>query len=234
MPATTSRVDVPPARSRPLPGRIRDTFLAPGRLFATFGGEPPWVGAMLVATAIAAVAVAAEPAQFYLDQMEGAVSRRGTPVEITSPPEQIVLWGRVMAIFSALAGHPLIGFAAAGLLTLVFRVIGRGDATFRQYLAVSAHALLIVSAGMVAAVLLRLALGGPEALPTIGTFSGAGRDGALGRVLHGINLFTLWTLVVLAIGVAAVERRVTRSAATTLLLGAYLLAVVTGAYLFRG
>ena len=47
----------------------------------------------------------------------------GTPVEITSPPEQIVLWGRVMAVFSALAGHPLIGFAAAGLLTHRERVL---------------------------------------------------------------------------------------------------------------
>ena len=234
MPATASPIQDSPAEMRSLLDRVRDTFVAPSRLFAAFGGEPPWVGAMMVATVIAAVAVAAEPAQFYLDQMEGAVSRRGTPVEITSPPGQIVLWGRVMAVFSALAGHPLIGFAAAGLLTLVFRVIGRGEATFRQYLAISAHALLIVSAGMVAAVLLRLVLGGPEALPTIGTLTGAGSEGWLGGVLHGLNLFTVWTLVVLALGVAAVERRVTRAAATTLLLGAYLVVVVTGAYLFRG
>src|SRR5690606_29449060 len=95
----------------------------------------PFAGVLALATAIAAGAVAMEPGEYFLNQMEDPVTRRGAPVEITSPPEQIVLWGRMMGIFSALVGHPLLAFAGAGILLLLFRVLLRGSGEFRDYLA---------------------------------------------------------------------------------------------------
>lgn len=222
------------APQRPLLPRVRDTFFAPARLFASFGDRPAWIGVLALATAIAAVAVAAEPAEFYLSQMEDPVNRRGAPVEITSPPEQIVLWGRLMAIFSAAVGHPLLAFAGAGLLALGFRVIGRGQGAFAQYLAVASHGLLIVSVGMIVTVVLRAATGDSDMLPTVGALTAQPEAGWLGGVLHGLNLFTLWMLAVIAIGVATLERRVTRVRAGTLLWGAYGLLIVTAALLFHG
>ena len=219
--------------SAPLPARIRDTFFAPRRLFAGLGDSPPWVGALGVATAVAAVALAAEPAQFYLDQMADPVNRRGAPVELTSPPEQIVLWGRVMAVFSALVGHPILAFALAGVLTLVFRIIRGGEGTFRQYLAIASHGLIIASVGLLVANLMRAVSGNPALLPTAGGLAGLEEGSVVAGILHGVNLFTLWMLVAVAAGVAAIERRVTLARASTLLLGAYLILVVTGAAFFR-
>lgn len=229
-PPAPASISAPPA---PLAARIRDTFFAPGRLFAAMSSDPPWIGALGVATAVAAVALAAEPAQFYLDQMAEPVNRRGAPVELTSPPEQIVLWGRVMAILGAMVGHPIIAFAMAGVLTLVFRLIRGGEGTFRQYLAVASHTLIILSVGLLVANVMRAVSGDPALLPTVGGLAGMGEESVLGRILNGVNLFTLWMLIATAAGVAAVERRVTPARASALLLGAYLILVVTGGVLFR-
>ena len=231
--SVTSAPAPPVEESAPLTERVRDTFFAPGRLFASFGQNPPWVGALGVATLVAAVALAAEPAQFYLDQMEDPVNRRGAPVELTSPPEQIVLWGRAMAILSALVGHPILAFAVAGMLALVFRVIRRGDGAFRQYLAVASHTLIIASVGLLAANLMRAISGNPALLPTAGGLTGMAGGGIIADILHSVNLFTVWMLVAVSVGVAAIERRVTTRSAAALLLGAYFLVVVTGAVLFR-
>jgi Yip1 domain len=213
--------------------RVRDTFIAPARLFARFGEAPPWADVLALATLLGIVAVVAEPPEFYLDQMNDARTRRGEPVEIVSSPGQVVLFGRMMAALSGLVGHPLIAFAMAGALTLAFTVIGRGKVGFRRYLAVAAHAMLILSAGMLVALLLRRITGDANALPTLGTLLPVEGQGWGARVLGGINLFTVWTLGVIALGVAELERRLSRAGAATLLWGGYGAAVVMAALLFR-
>ena len=231
--SVTSAPAPPVEESAPLVQRVRDTFIAPGRLFASFGQYPPWVGALGVATVVAAIALAAEPAQFYLDQMEDPVNRRGAPVELTSSPEQIVIWGRAMALLSALVGHPILAFAVAAMLALVFRLIRGGDGAYRQYLAVASHTLIITAVGLLVANLMRALSGNPALLPTPGGLLGLGQGDVVSDILYGVNLFTVWMLVAVSVGVAAIERKVTTRSAATLLLGAYFLVVVTGAMLFR-
>lgn len=219
---------------RPLSARVRDTFIAPARLFSSFGNSPPWADVLAIATILAIAVAISEPADAYLALVEDPVTRRGEPVEITSPPAQVVLFGRLMSGMNALVGHPLIAFGIAGLLALVFTLIGRGSTTFRQYLAVASHGLLVLSVGMVVALFLRLSTGSPDALPTIGAMLPIVPESSwVGRVLDGINLFTVWMLGVIALGVASLERRVTRAGAATLLWGGYGALVVTAALLFR-
>lgn len=234
--------DYPPLRAfvnhieadRPLGARVRDTFFAPARLFSFFGDAPPWADALAIATILAVAVAISEPAETYLALVENPVTRRGEPVEITSSPAQVVLFGRVMSGMNALVGHPLIAFGIAGLLSLVFTVIGRGRIAFRQYLAIAAHGLLILSVGMVVALFLRLLTGNPEALPTLGAILPLAPESTwVGRALDGINLFTLWMLGVIALGVASLERSVTRRGAATLLWGGYGALVVAAALFFR-
>lgn len=230
----TPAPDPQAASSHSLLERVRDTFVAPARLFGSFRRQAPWIDVLALATMVGAIAVAAEPAEFYLDQMENPVDRRGVPVEITSPPEQIVLWGRVMALFSALVGHPMLAFGLAGVLTLIFRVARGGEGSFREYLAIACHGLLILSLGMLVANGLRAFSGDAGLLPTAGSLAGLSPTGVLGAVLHGLNLFTLWMLATVGVGVAAIESRVTSWGATTLLWGGYLALTVTVALLVRG
>jgi len=226
---------VPPEEataSAPLLARVRATFVAPRRLFSTFSDRPPWVDALGLATFVAAVAAAAEPAEYYLGQMENPVDRRGVPVEITSSPQQIVLWGRVMAMLSAIAGHPMLALAGGGVLLLLFGVLARGGGSFRQYLAVASHALLILSAGMLVTNVVRLALDAPTLLPNVGVLLGLPASGLAGATLQGVNLFTLWMFGVMGAGAAAIGGRVTTLSATALLWAAYLLLNVIRALVF--
>ena len=169
---TLSGAPEAPEQIRPtLLERARDTFFAPGRLFASLSADAPFAGVLALATVIAMAAVASE--------------------------------------------------------------LGRGEGDFRRYLVIASHGLLITSAGMFAAVLLRAITSNPDALPTIGTVLGLSDAAPAGRILHSLNLFTLWMLAVVGAGVAAVERNVTRTAATALLWGIYGVVIVAVALLVR-
>lgn len=188
--------------------RIAQTFVSPARLFIGFDAASPWIGVLALSTLVAMLAAVFLPPEYFLERMDGAVTRLGKPVEITSPPGEIVRWGRYLEVLSALAAHPMIAFGVAGLLTLVFSVIGRGRASFRQYLAVTSHALLIPALGTIVGIAMRLATGDPWAQPTVATvLSFGGPAIADNSFLASLNVFSLWMLFVLGVAVAVLNGR---------------------------
>src|SRR5690606_6418418 len=117
--------------------RVRHTFLAPSKLAADLRHAAPWLDVLLVSTAVALLSVALMPDEVFTESMSSPVTRRGEPVEITSSPEAVARWGRGMGMLATIATHPLIAFTLAGILTLLFSVLGRGRASFQEYLALS-------------------------------------------------------------------------------------------------
>jgi hypothetical protein len=207
---------------------VGDVFLAPNRLARRLGDDPPWLDAVLGVTLLAALTVALLPDAVFLEQMEEAVTRRGEPVEITSPPEEIARWGRYLGMMAMVATQPAFVFIVAGILVLVFGVLGGGRTNFRNYLALAAHAAFIPVLGTLVEVLARRI--SPD--PTIAPFglpvdAGPGSSAVI-LALDGIDPFFVWMLAVLAVGVATFEDR--RSPVTTMviLLGIY------GAFLLAG
>lgn len=213
-----------PPTPRPLPARVLDTFVSPVRLFRRFGDWTPWFGVLAISTAVAMVAAATQPPDVFLDQMEDPVNRRGAPVEITSPPEDIVRWGRMLATFSALVGHPLIAVALAGGLTLIFTVLGGGRVPFIRYLALVSHALLIPALGTILVVAARTITGAPVDSGLGSLAAGGGLQGGAAEFVRGIDPFHLWMLAVIAVGVAMLDGRRSRGQALAILLGIYLAA----------
>ena len=207
---------------RPFLARVRDSFAAPRSLFAGFSAAPPWFDVLLVSTLVAAIAVLAAPDEAFLAQVQHAVTRRGAPVEITSSPEAIVRYGRFLSMIGALVGHPLVAFGLAGVLALVFGVLGGGGATYRQYLGVVSHALLIPALGTLLLLAAALLLHRPLPTPAALLFPGLDPAGHLGRFLAGLDPFRLWMLALLGLGVSVLEPRRSWPAATLILLGAYL------------
>jgi hypothetical protein len=208
------------APPRPFADRVRDTFVAPRRLCAGLRDDPRGVDALLLATAVAAIAWALQPAEVFLEQMRNPVTRMGEPVTVTSSPAEIVHYGRLNAMLNALVGQPTLAFMLAGLLTLVFSVLGGGSATFRQYLAVVAHALLIPAAGMLVLLALR-ALGASAALPSL-----AGAGALAARSLAWLDPFIVWMLLVVAVGVEQLDARRSWGTAAVLLLVLYVASAV--------
>ena len=215
-----ARADATP----PLWTRVGQTFAAPARLFAGFHDGSPWLGVLAISTLVAMAAAATIPAEYFLAEMVDPVTRLGKPVEITSSPSEIVRWGRYRQVLSALAMHPLIAFGMAGVLTLVFTMIGRGRATFRQYLAVSSHALLITALGAVVGMAMRLLTADADAEPTVATLlSFAGPAVARNAFLASLNVFSLWMLLVLGVAVAVLDGRPSWVRPAAALLGVYML-----------
>lgn len=208
----------------PLWTRVGQTFAAPARLFAGFHDGSPWLGVLAISTLVAMIAAATLPADYFLAEMVDPVTRLGKPVEITSSPADIVRWGRYRQVLSALAMHPLIAFGMAGLLTLVFTTLGRGRATFRQYLAVSSHALLITALGAVVGLVMRALTGDAGAEPTLARLlSFAGPAVSANAFLASLNVFSLWMLLVLGVAVAVLDARPSWYRPAAVLLGAYML-----------
>lgn len=212
----------PTVAAEPLGRRLGATFLAPGRLFAAVRAGSPWVDALLVVALLAAIAAAGQPDEVYLEQVEGAVNRRGRPVTITSPPEVIVAWNRGLAFFSAVAAHPLIAFAVAGILALLFTVLRGGRAGYRDYLTLASHVLVIPALGSVLLLPLQWSAGEPGVTASAGAFLGEAPSGLLARTLAGVDLFTLWALVLLGAGAAALNGRRGRAGPIAALVGLYL------------
>lgn len=211
-----------PASDAPLTARIATTFTSPRRLAEAVRQRPRWVDVLLISTAVAIAAVALMPPEPFLEAAQNAVDRRGTPVEITSSPEEIVRWGRYLGMMSALVGHPMIAFALAGVLTLVFTVVTRGSIRFIEHLSLVSHALLILALGDLLAIAVRAATGGSGdqlSLAPVGDLFAA--DSLPREVLTLINPFHLWMLVVLAIGIATLDARRARGSSLAILIGGY-------------
>ncbi len=208
------------AAPAPLGRRVLQTFLAPAELFRGSGGYAPWMGPLLLSTLVAVVAVLAIPDQAY-EMTEPAVNRRGRPVEITSDLPTIARYGRMLGMLAALAMHPLIVLAAAGVLALLFSVLLRGEGRYLQYLSIAAHASLVAALGTLVAAAVALLAGAEPRGITPALLPLAPPGSFAHRLLGGLDLFTLWALLVAALGVSLVNRRRSFASAAAVLLGVY-------------
>jgi hypothetical protein len=214
---------------RPIGQRIAATFVTPSRLLPDFREGTRWLDVLIISTAVAILSVYLLPEAFFVEQMREAVTRRGEPVDITSSPEEIARWGRYLGMLTALASHPLFALGLAGLLTLLFTVLGGATTNFRDHLSLTSHAFLIPALGSLLAVPLQHLTGDPSAQFNPGLFLPTTNSLPL-LVISGLDLFTIWMLVVIAVWLGGLNRNLGSARAAAVLLGLYLLLnVVTAA-----
>lgn len=219
----------PPAeRTRPLGRRIIDTFLAPGELFASFGERPPWFVPLLVAMVVTAIAVAFLPTELYVEQMREQL-RSNPQASRAMDPATMAKWGRLSGAVGGPLGMLIGAILTAGILALVFQVMMSGEATFRQYLGVAGHASLITALGTLVLVPLWIATGDMQTRLSLALLTPFLEPGDfLYRVLRGIDVFGLWWIAVLALGVSVLNRKFSWGTAAAIVFGVYLLFLVGG------
>jgi hypothetical protein len=213
-----------PTAPYPLHRRVLDTFAAPSRLFEHFRDRTPWIGPLLVAMAVGLIVVMVIPQEFFVEQAREQVRQAGDAGAQMPDPETLAGFARVAGAAGVLVGTPLMAFAAAGVLALLFSVLGGGEVRYPQYLAVMTHAMLITSLGALITLPVQLMRGDLAARLSLALLAPfLEPDSFADRVLQGLEIFTLWAIAVVALGVGILNRRQSWVGAAAVLLGIYAL-----------
>lgn len=206
--------------------RVVGVVTSPADTFRSVVAHPRWF-AMLALVAIVMSAASAGPMmteagkEAALEQQVTQTERfRGEPVS-DQQYEGMRRMIRVMPYITAvsvLVMVPLMSLLTAGILYAVFNAAMGGTATFKQVFAIVAHASVINMLSALFTAPINMARGAMGSATSIGVLLPMIDDTSfLGRLLGMIDLFVLWYVVVLAIGLAVLYRRRTQPIAITLL-----------------
>mgnify|MGYP001823813122 CR=1 FL=1 len=187
-----------------LPVRIVRVFVAPAELFDALRERPVWLDAMLISIAVGLLIQFAIPAELFREAVMAGLPADATPEQVEAT-ETSLPFLRMLGWAMAVAGPFLLFALIAGLLKLLYSVLLGGAATFKQLFSATVHAQIINAVG--ALVVLPLILANGDLRSTLSLHllvPGIERDGWLFGFLNGLNLFGMWTMIVLGIGVSRI------------------------------
>jgi hypothetical protein len=205
-----------PKAVAPIWARWFQVLVAPGRLFVALRERPLWLTAMLLGAALAAASTGLIPAEIWNEMIRRQLLESGAAI-----PEQLALGGTTLRISTAIAAAVswvVWSFVVAGFVTVTFGMILGDDGRYRQYLAVTTHALLIAALGGILTVPLRILREDPRVTLNLGLFLPL-EPGYLLNFFTMLDLFLLWTYVTIAIGAHEIDRRRSLGSATVVMLG---------------
>lgn len=186
----------------PLPVRVARVFTAPGPLFERLKERPAWVGVLILLIVVGAGASLLLPESAYRAMIAQQMPPNAEPAQVEGA---VRFWRTFGPVLSAVLTPVSIGLVA-GLLILAYNVVLGGEATYRQLFSATAHAYVILTAGGLVTLALLVA-GGEQVvmspallLPDLGT-------GYLARFLGRINIFAVWTMIVLGVAVSRIYPR---------------------------
>ena len=219
-------------QNKPAPGlfaRMMGVLFSPKETFAAVVAKPRWLGVMLVTLVMSSAAYyvilsSQDMQDAIVDQQIRGMESRGNVVsdQQVANIERFIGYlpvGYAVGIFIL---GPLFGAAIAGIVTGIFTTLMGGNGTFKQVFAVMNHAgfipaiSVIFIAGMVAAGVKPIGVRPPGA--NLGVFLPFLEETSfLAVMLRSIDMFLLWWMVVLAIGLGVLYKRRTGPIATTLI-----------------
>jgi hypothetical protein len=208
-----------------LPARMVGVIVSPRAAYAAVAARPRVLGALAV---VLTVIVAATflflstdvGQQASLDDNVRRMEAFGRTVSDAqyAQMEQMAPYSRYFAAVFQLILMPILALIVAGLAYAVFNAALGGDAAFKQVYAIVVHsgAIMVMQAlfGLPLAYA-RESLSGTTNLGIFVPFLDENSFAA--RMLGSLDLFLIWWMVSLAIGLGVLYRRRTRPIATTLL-----------------
>jgi hypothetical protein len=218
----------PEAARKSLAARLIGTIFSPGDTFRSIAAHPAWLGAMVVVVLTVAAAnfvlLSTDVGQqALLDQQIRGSEAWGRTVtdQQQEQMERMLPMMRFITAGSIILAAPIITFALAGLLLAVFNTALGGEATYKQVLAVNTHAGAITVISTLFTMPLNYARESLSGATNLAVFAPFLEEGSLAaRFLGLIDLFLVWWVVVLAVGLAVLYKRRTGPVALSLL-GAY-------------
>ena len=223
--AHTMTAEATGSRSMSLPARLVGVILSPRATYAAVAARPRVLGALAVVLTVIVAAtflfLSTEVGQqASLDDNVRRMEAFGRTVSDAqyAQMEQMAPYSRYFAAVFQLILMPILALIVAGLAYAVFNAALGGDAAFKQVYAIVVHsgAIMVVQAlfGLPLAYA-RESLSGTTNLGVFVPFLDENSFAA--RMLGSLDLFLIWWMVSLAIGLGVLYRRRTGPIATTLL-----------------
>lgn len=204
--------------------RLIGVIRCPRTTFRAVAASPRWVGLVMILAVVTAASQAllfqTEVGQVALvDQWERTTLAFGQPVDETRYAEFQALSrkGPLFGVAIALVGGPVLTLVLAMVIALVFRR-GNPNVSFSQVLAVVAHASLILAIRLLVSAPVSYAREATGGATSLGLwFQTLDAASFAGRLIGALDVFVLWWVVLLAIGVGVLYGRRIRSVAAAFL-----------------
>jgi hypothetical protein len=204
--------------------RFVGIITAPKATFASVAAHPRWFW-MLVLTTLIVIVCTAGPMftesgkQAALDQQVRQTEAFGITVndDMYAQMERNMRFAPYTTAGAVLVFTPIILLIVSGILFAIFNAAMGGEASFKQLLAVVVHAGVISSLGQLFTAPLNLLRGAAGSATNLAVLLPMIDESSfLGRLLGTIDLFIVWYVIVLAIGLAVLYRRRTQPIAISL------------------
>ena len=186
----------------PFFSRVVNVFFAPGELFEKLRDNPVWFWTLLLAGVMITASMAVVPAEAWEQMLQAQSAESGQEI-----PEGMGTIIRISGTVFAALGVFIWAFILAGLVMLLFTFFMGGDGTYKQYLSVVSHSMLISALGAVVTTPLKVIKLDPQLTLNLGTFLPFLEEGFLLRFLTMMDLFGLWGFAILAVGITKIDPR---------------------------
>lgn len=155
-----------------------------------------------------------------------AYGRQPTP-QMIEGLERMKPYAAPIAAAGTLVAVPIVMAALAGLFVLVFNAILGGDATFKQVFAIVAHSGVIGAVQQLFVTPLNYAresMGSPASVGMLLPMIDSGSF--LGMLLGAVDLFQVWSLISISIGLGVLYKRRTSPIGWSLLATAFVIVLI--------
>ncbi len=214
-----------PPKTPGLLARAIGVITAPRATFEHVAREPRWLGMFLlvaITTAVLMFAFLSTPVgqQAFLDEQVRRVESSGQQMsdQAYQAMERMLPYMRYITAGGVIVSTPVMWLVVAGVLFGVFTVFAGANASFKQVFSMVAHSGAVSLVGLLFTMPLNYFRESMTSSTNLAVFFPMLEEGSfLARMLGSIDLFLIWWVIVLAIGMAVVTRRKTRPIAIALL-----------------
>jgi hypothetical protein len=219
----------PTAAGSPAPkgllARAIGVFTSPRDTFGSVAAHPKWFGMLALTTVIVAIFTALPMTteagrQAAIDQQVTQMQSLGFTVNDQMYEALEKGSGRMpyQTGISILVVSPIIGLILSGILFAIFNAAMGGEASFKQVFAVYVHGGPISALSAVFSGAVNYFRGSMGSVANLGALLPMLPENSFaGRLLGMVDIFLIWYIIVLAIGLAVLYRRRTQPIAISLL-----------------
>jgi len=225
----------PPAGQSPAPMNVFARFLgiitSPRSTFESVVAHPKVLGMVLLVCALSALALGvffSTPTgqDAWVDAATNSSFGGQMNDQQFEAMQKMAKFAGPLAIGQAIVGTPILMLIVSGILFAIFNALAGGNATFKQLFAVVAHSWPVLVVSQLFTLPVSYMRGTLASATSVGVLLPMLDENSFaGRLLGMIDLFWIWALVALAIGLAVLYRRKTQPIALSLL-GVYAVIII--------